>query len=394
MGAFIETDVTTTIHRIADCLALPTNQLTAFGYTNGLLGKVLFWAYYADFAGDETANKHAQTLLTEAIHRVTQPYLGRNYPKELAELGIFLEYARANNVIEIETNELLSGSDFLLTNVMKSALERRDFDPYTGALGPGFYFLSRVASQDSVRQSIADLVVGLRAIAVTDQVGHLFWPSKLFGDDRIYLGLSHGSAALILFLCRAVELGIQADLAADTIRRAVGFLFVQKQNYQQVGSYFPDILSEKPERSRLGLCYGDMGTGYSLLRAAQVLKDTLIEEEALEVLTFSATRRTTTESGIRDAGILYGASGTALIFDKVYELTGQPEFDEAARYWYERITDFATYDNTTAGFQGVFNQHFSHTNTSFIEGIAGIGATLMKYSQRDNYSFDELIWLL
>lgn len=394
MESFIETDVSTTVHRIAQSLASPTNQLTTFGYTKGLLGQVLFWSYYAHFADDKDAQKRAQTLLVESIHRVTQPYTGHSFTKELAEFGIFLEYASANGLVELNTNALLTGPDQLLATAMTDALDRRDFDPYTGALGPGYYFLSRAASQESARQAIDQLVLGLHRIAVMDEVGHLYWPSQLFDDDRVYLGLSHGSAAILLFLCRAIELGIQVDLASSMVRRSVGYLLVQQQNYQQVGSFFPDIVHEKPAQSRLGLCYGDLGIAYSLLRAGQVLNDHLIEEEGLTIFCFSATRRSPAESGIRDAGILYGASGTALLFDKAYELTGQPELDEAARHWYEQIPDFATHNNATAGYQGVFNQHFPHTNIGFMEGIAGIGATLMKSAERDNYSFNELIWLL
>jgi lantibiotic modifying enzyme len=394
MEAFIETDITAAVHRIARSLASPANSLPAFGYSKGVLGQVLFWSYYAYFADDSTAQERVKTLLVESVQRVTQPYAGHSFTKELAEFGIFLEYANANSLVELDTNALLTGPDQLLAATMTDALNRRDFDPYTGALGPGYYFLSRAASQESARQVIDQLVVGLHRIAVADEVGHLYWPSQLFGDNRVYLGLSHGSAAILLFLCRAIELGIQVDLASGMVQRAVGFLLVHQQNYQQIGSFFPDIVHEKPAQSRLGLCYGDMGVAYSLLRAGQVLNDHLIEEEGLAVFTFSATRRSPAESGIRDAGILYGASGTALLFDKAYELTGQPELDEAARHWYDRIPDFATHDNATAGYQGVFNQHFPHTNVGFMEGIAGIGATLIKSTQRDTYSFDELIWLV
>lgn len=394
METFTQTDTAGAIHRIADCLATPATDLTGFGYANGLLGNVLFWAYYACFADDDAAGERAHTLLTEAIRRVTQPRNTRNFTKELADFGIFLEYAKANNVIDADTNALLKGADLLLSNTLRDALDQQNVDPYNGALGPGQYFLSRVSSHDSARRQVGELVVGLRRSAVTNGAGHLFWPSKLFGDDRVYLGLSHGTAAIIVFLCRAVELGIQADLAADTIRGAVGFLFTQKQDYQRVGSFYPDIAGAAPQRTRLGLCYGDMGVAYSLLRAAHVLNDALIDGEARAVFTFSASRRTPADSGINDAGILYGAAGTALLFDKAYALTQQPVFDEAARYWYESIPRFAVHDNATAGYQGVFNQHFPHTNIAFMEGIAGIGATLMKYTERDNYSFDELIWLL
>lgn len=389
----MHTDVAPTVHRIADCLSNPAGELTSFGYANGLLGTALFWTYYAHFANDDSGNERSRRLLTEAIRCVTQPYTGRNFPKELAELGIFLEYAKANNLLDIDTNMLLTGADQLLAKTVKECLARRDFDPYSGALSMGSYFIGRLPSQDSARVHMAELVVGLRQIAVTNEAGQLYWPSQLFGDDRIYLGLSHGTAAILVFLSRAVESGIQASLATDTIQRAVGYLLAQQQDYRQVGSFYPNIVGETGQPTRLGLCYGDMGVAYSLLRAARVLNDASLEQQARTIFTVSATRRSPATSGINDAGILYGAAGTALLFDKAYELTGQPDLDEAARYWYERIPEFAVHHNATAGFQGTFNQHFPHTNWAFMEGIAGIGVTLMKYAQRDNYSFNELIWL-
>ncbi|GAB4022757.1 lanthionine synthetase LanC family protein [Spirosoma koreense] len=394
METFLETDVTTAVHRIARSLALPTSRLTSFGYANGLLGQVLFWLYYADFADDEAAGERAQALLMDAIERVTQPYKGHNYAKELAEFGIFLEYARANNLIEFDTNLLLNGPDALLADTLITAFERRDFDPFTGALAPSFYFLRRLATNRAVRSHLARTVMELNSSAKLDPDGNLFWPSKLFGDDRVYLGLSHGSAAIILFLTCVIEAGILVSTATDVLRRSIGYLLTHRQDYRIVGACYPDIVGEQPQRSRLGLCYGDMGVAYSLLRAARVLNDSEIYGEALTIFSIAASRRTPDRSGIQDAGILYGAAGTALLFDKAYELTGQLVFDEAARYWYERIPGFAVHDNPTAGYRGVFNQHFPHTNIAFMEGIAGIGAALMKYTQRDNYSFDELIWLL
>ena len=393
MEMILEEKAVLCLEKIAECLTLPDNKLTTFGYSNGLIGKSLFFTYYAAFTENTKYNDWASRILTASIKKVTEPYEGKSFYKELSELGIFLEYARANNIIELETNNILSGIDKMMEDMLEKAMEAEDFDPYTGALMCGSYFLGRSKSKSQLTPILEKITIWLDKISKKDYQGNVFWVSKLFDKNNVYLGISHGLAAIMIYLCRVYEMGIQRELIKEMLLNTSEYILKNELNFATSGYHFPNIVNEEKGRTTLGLCYGDMGIGYSLLRAGILLKNDRTTKQALSIFHNCASRKKLSEAGIKDAGILYGASGVALMFDKVYEMTQMREFYDTATDWYERIIDFSSNENLTAGFKGNFNQHFNHTNIAFMEGMVGIGCTLIKYSDRENYSFDELIWL-
>jgi hypothetical protein len=91
---------------------------------------------------------------------------------------------------------------------------------------------------------------------------------------------------------------------------------------------------------------------------------------------------------------LFGASGLALMFDRIGQITKDPDMKETAEFWYQEILK---YDYTTDGFTGLasgFSQRYKPTNLAFSNGITGIGCGLIKGLNPDRVNFDDLIWLL
>lgn len=381
------------IDDIASCLLSPANRLQGFGYAQGLLGKVLFFLYYGAYTQEEKYTDLAGILLQKAVANTTKDYQGHNYYKDLAELGIFLEYMLANELIDSDTNQLLSTIDSTQAKWMAESLAAENLDPYNGALVGGLYFLSRSRSTDEAYEHLKNLTESIMKLSV-EEGGGLYWYSTLKGSKEVYLGISHGLAAILIFVCRMYELKVFPEACRKTIKGAIYYLLLQRRDDDKKGYYFPDIVGKDAGKTKLSLCYGDLGVGYSLLRAAEVLKDESIKQTAIQILIHSARRRSPEDSLVKDSSILYGASGVALMFDKVYALTNNFTFSEAANYWYEKVPTYATHEDSPAGYKSRYNQNFHHTNISFKEGIAGIGCTLIKYTERNNYSFDELIWLL
>ncbi|PWK18081.1 lanthionine synthetase-like protein [Arcicella aurantiaca] len=394
MEMLLEEKAVLCLDKIAECLTLPENKLSTFGYTNGLIGKVLFFTYYGAFTENNKYNDWAGKILSASIKKITEPYEGRSFYKELAEIGIFLEYAKTNNIIEIDTNAILLGIDKIMEEVLEKAMKTEDFDPYTGGLMAGMYFVARSNSKADVEPILEKITLWLNLIAHTDAQNNTYWVSKLFDKNNIYLGISHGLAIVITYLCKMYEMGIQPTLVKKMLLSSTEYLLSKKLDFVAKGYHFPDIVGDENGRTSLGLCYGDMGVAYALLRVGELLQNERLSSESIQIFKNCATRNDFPKAGIKDAGILYGASGVALIFDKIYEMTGITLFYDTATDWYKKITDFAVHENATAGFKGNFNQHFKHTNIAFMEGITGIGCTLIKYFDRENYCFDELIWML
>ena len=278
---------TTTIGKniadIAACLALPENQLQEFGYSGGLLGKALFFLYYGAYTEDNTYLRGAGKLLNQSISKLAGPYKGRNYYKEAAELGTFLEYMKTNGLVDDSSGKILSAIDEAQAKGIEEALTLNTFDPQNGALVGGLYFLARSRSSEAARCQLENLALALIALSLQDPCGNLYWRSQLFSSGNIYLGISHGMAIIVLYLCRMCEMDILADRCRETMHKAVSYMLSHQQDYQRDGCFFPDIVGETPSKTRLGLCYGDMGVGYSLYRAGGVLNDDRIRQKALQV---------------------------------------------------------------------------------------------------------------
>ncbi|GGD74514.1 hypothetical protein GCM10011514_43210 [Emticicia aquatilis] len=381
------------IDQIADVLQNEREILSNFGYTKGLLGSAVFFYNYAKFKDEPVFAQIAESFIEDSLTRLNSNMIkNEKLGKDFAELGMFLEYAQTQDWCEFDNSEIIGYTDSYFAAFANNRLSRGDFDPYTGGLLSGHYFLHR--SGEVQRINISVIIKQLEKLAVSDNNNGLYWKSKLFDDDRIYLGLSHGLAAIIVFLCSAIEKDIEIDTCQKLIVGAVNYIQSHQQSVELKGCFFPDIVGEA-DKGRLGLCYGDMGVIYALYRAGMVLKDEVQKKHAEALMIQTTTRKTVEANGIRDAGILYGASGVALIYDKMYRLTDNSIFDDSANEWYNSIINYqkkTSKHQSNLGFEGFFNQHFAHTNYSFMEGIAGIGTTLMQSIDRSAI-FDKLIWL-
>ena len=76
-------------------------------------------------------------------------------------------------------------------------------------------------------------------------------------------------------------------------------------------------------------CYGDLGPGYALLKANRVMNVPAWDAVCREVLDNCLMRRK--EDNLTwDASIVYGASGLAAFFEKIYNLTGDIRYKQAA----------------------------------------------------------------
>jgi len=89
-------------------------------------------------------------------------------------------------------------------------------------------------------------------------------------------------------------------------------------------SFFPNIVLAKPSKeenkkqSRLAWCYGDLGTTYTLLKAARAINNEQLEQQALYILKKSTERKSIESSLVKDAGVCHGAFGIALIYHHLY----------------------------------------------------------------------------
>ncbi|MDN5424063.1 MAG: hypothetical protein L0G07_11745, partial [Chryseobacterium sp.] len=308
----------------------------------------------------------------------------------LAHIGRYLIFCENNGLLSVSSEEYLLNLDQILFGLMKSKINIKDFDSGTGALAAGYYYLARLKSGSDVQEQLIFLINSIDEAAFQDDTGDYYWkcPSLY---DRIYLGISHGSSLIISFLTSVCEAGLEIQLCEKIIRKATAFLIKQYRESDYKG-LFPNMIGDAIEPMQFALCYGDLGIGYALLRASQLLKDSDTADFANVILN-DCLLRTKEDNLTLDAGIFYGASGLAITFDKLGTLSGDIRYIQRADYWNQQILTYATHSNDFAGFKSRLLEDNILWQISFGWGILGIGMTLMYFDDASLPSFADLTFI-
>jgi hypothetical protein len=348
------------------------------GVLQGISGKSLFYIYASQYRhGDSGCYRRAIAALEVACEMTDAGVAGRFPIMEWCEFGKYLQFLQRKLILPFDITPHLRRLDTLIGDEMQSSIGRRNFDPHIGALAAGFYFLGRPAEDEKTPAWQEHLLQGLQDFFVPDGPAGLGLSSAIGDADQAYLGLSHGIAGLLIFLCELQLKGGDARVCRSLLRKAVDTLLKYRYDYNEVGCWFPDRIDPKVTRTSLYLSYGDVGIGYALFRTARALCDPQLELLAMTILQTCGVRRTRTDTNIRHAGLESGSSGLASVFRKLHAITGIPELPAAADFWTEKTLDQAGTANDQAGFEFVFNQNQPHNNFCLTGGIMGIGISLM-----------------
>jgi lantibiotic modifying enzyme len=380
------------IKEICETVTTHHEQLTSFGFSRGYLGISVFNYLYAQHSGDKSYLNKARLSFDQACDMIDGDP-DKSYPQDFAELGVVVHYLYEAEVIDLEPNIFLSDIDTILLRKMRYELSQRNIGGFVnGALGYGLYFLQRCRyDYEQFQPIVAELVQGILQCAIHVESG-CYWASHLTPQkEATYLSMPHGSAAILLFLAKAVEMNLfSAGPLSDITHKAIAYIKAHEAHGQHY--HFIDIVQE-PNKSRLALCYGDMGIGYMLLRAGTAFRNEVWRQEGLVLLRNCAARKSQPETGVLDASILFGATGLALMFDRIGQITGETLMTDAAEFWYNEILKYGHAEGGYAGFKAAYNQWHTHTNLAFSEGIIGIGCGLIKSLNPGKVNFDDLIWL-
>lgn len=381
-------DITAALH------GKDTGVLHNASYETGLLGYALYFAYLSRYTGKQEHIETSQEYFSKAISALDFRNFQRIYDTDsldghLSHIGRFAHFAMQHNLLEIDAENYLQQLDSVLFDLLKSKVSIKDFDSLSGAMASGFYFLTRMRNGMAVEQQLEYLVNSLQNFAEKDNDGDYYWKSPSL-YNRVYLGISHGSCLLISFLASAYELGIARETCRNTIEKAVAFVRKQYRKSPYKG-LFPNMIGDPIEPMQFALCYGDIGNGYALLKAALILEDSGMRAFADMVLDDCLTR-SKEDNLTLDASIFYGASGLVIAFAKLADMTGDVRFAERRDYWYDQIAAYKIAENNYAGFASRLDES-ELWNVAMGWGIIGIGLTLMAYSDKQLPPLDKLTFI-
>lgn len=389
------------IKEIAEVLInLPDSEVESISLMSGKTGIALFLYYYARFIESEKYFDHATRLLKNIFDEINDGKVYHSFAGGIAGIGFTINNLSANDLIVSDNNDPFESIDAYLSAYMMKDIKNGNYDYLHGALGVGLYFLSSL--NEKREKNLERLIEKLESISHKNDDGSISWisPMQHNGDQMAYnLGLSHGLASIIGFLARAYEKQICVEKTIKLLSGAVSFLIKNKQDFKEHLSFFPNwvIKGGYPQTSRLAWCYGDLGIAFSLYYAAGVVSKEEWASTALEILKYSTERRDLLKNGLKDAGLCHGTAGVAHIFNRLFNMTKLPHFQEAAGYWFEKSLEMAKFFNGFAGYQSYIydtNEEINYVNNAgFLEGVAGIGLSMMGAVSSFEPGWDEALLL-
>ncbi|MGX5855023.1 lanthionine synthetase LanC family protein [Dyadobacter jiangsuensis] len=353
-------------------------RLNRFGFRNGYLGISVFCYLYGLHTGQKSHLRQSAKYFDIACEAINiDPTI--SFPYDLSDLGIVCQYLVRGGVLNLSPNVFLEDVDQFLLKRMRFEVDQNNIMGFSrGAAGYGLYFLHR-ASYDphSSKIILAEFFSAVRDHADFDksEYDNPHSPDSPDSSDPLdELNLSCGAGSVILLISRMAESGWIIDSEMALIcNRLVEF-----------------ILSKYPCHSDLAktFCFqqGNLGIGYALLRTGAAFHQPRCSEKGEQILRQCANAIVLESASLANTSMRNGFSGAALVFERAYKLTRKDLFNHAAEFCFKALLEFEAPQQDVVP--------LVEPDLSFMDGIAGEGAGLIKAIDRQNIDFGELLWLI
>jgi len=383
------------IDEIAAVLVAAPNS-TEIGLYAGKAGVSLFLFYNARFKNDTAMHQKATDLMDSLFAQIEATFRPPlSLCSGIAGVCWTIDHLCKQEVLDANPNELLSDIDEYIYQAAHYDLNRGHFDFLHGAIGMMLYLIKR-----NCRDYLDHLVRVLNNVAVWDD-GCAKWQSMIRHEEGALgfnIALSHGSSAIAIVLCKILQMMPKNETVKRLLEGTVGYILDQEISVTQYGCYFPAFSIESQQeffKTRLAWCYGDLGIGLAIWQAGLHLHNQAWIEKGMEVLLHSARRRGLMDNKVVDAGICHGTAGIAQIFNRLFRSTIQIEFQEAANYWCMETLKMAKFDDGFAGYKSWYTPEHGgwQCKDNLLDGIAGIGLSLLSFVMHNDPAWDECLLL-
>ncbi|MGN8056104.1 lanthionine synthetase LanC family protein [Pedobacter sp. 22163] len=350
----------------------------------GSAGVLLYAILYNEILDDSFFDELPLGIINQIMDIVSgRDGVSPSFCEGLSGIGWLLIFLKEIDYVDFDTDDFLADTDLYLNSFLDVFIQESKWDTLYGYIGIGFYFLKRMN-----RQSLEKIVFALNRTIVTQSTG-MAWErfEPYFSKNIIDMGLAHGNSGIIVFLSECYKNGILRDTCRKLISNVLNFYLSQRQDFYNIGSFWKDFIpahdgyreNDEPKFSKLAWCYGDLTILNALHQAAVTLSDhqnsNLLKAMAIE----TSKRRDFDDSLVKDAFCCHGSSGIMLLFQELYERTGEIAFQESAEYWLSvTLSAFGKQEKQLMALKDPFSEY----KFELLEGISGIGCALLNRTQR------------
>ena len=335
------------------CAKQIENKQKNIGIVQGSAGLALCCAHYYTITQDGKYYQWMEKLLLDASDNSNRNFsLGYGLAgfawsiKQIAELDLL---EGVNDWISAINTQLIAG--FVIR------ARQRDVDFFSGLAGILHYFLltGSIPKIEDFANAFIEIIDKMIKSNDFRKVGYDSEGNQL---KVINLGIPHGIAGWVLLLLIIKEKNIHDT--SSQINSLVNALLSYRHSKDK-SCVFPSIIFENEivDAHHIGWCYGDLVTSYTLLKAAYALDRKDLEELAFEIIDRTLNR---TDIDVDELNLCHGYISVSVLFQKLYNLTGQARFDELSKKWHSQAEEvfkkgYAEYQET-----GKHSEYFEETS--------------------------------
>ena len=366
--------------------------------STGAAGLAVCHAALARAGHDRRAGDLACARLDEAVDALGS---ARMVPSLFAGFtGIAWAAELVDRLLDEEDEDRNDGIDHALAGwVDRYEGDDLPYDLIHGLTGLGAYALTRWPRPGAVR-CLAGVVDQLARRARQDEAGTYWWtsPTLLPGPRKqqhpeggVDVGVAHGIAGVIPLLARVQALELCNETVGPLLDGAVRWLSAHVADTPS-GPVLPAFLptgSRWSGPARTAWCYGSPGVSAALLLAALDARRSAWYELAVS-LGLEAVGRPLEETGVTDAGFCHGSAGVAHLFNRLSQLTGMREFEDAARLWFERTLQACAVPLGDGTSPAAATAAVPWRGAGVLEGAAGVALALLAACTDDEPVWDRM----
>ena len=392
------------IQQIAEITGKEYKSLEHIGVLGGQSGVALFQFYCSKYFDDDTYSEKGVEIISNCVDMINSGYSFPTYCNGIAGFGWTLQHLVNQDFISLDLDELLNPFDDFLLSQMQHEFKAQNYDVLHGALGYGLYFLKRyeslpesIKNNSTHKEFLVYVVDKVEEMAIKDGDG-LKWESVLDiekGNKGYNLSLSHGMSSIIYVLYKLFYANIEKERVASLIRGAIKYI-KSTQNLDGDLSQFPSwVESGVPieYKSRLAWCYGDIGIAKAFEWSGKILDDLVLKRSASIILDSASKRKEPENTNVIDSGYCHGSFGNAHIFQQLGLQYKKKQFQETSTFW---LRDGLSKHKSNSN--AMYQQWNGMTKTwyssiSLLEGISGIGLTMIDFLSAKESKWDECLML-
>lgn len=378
------------IEEVARALDVGPESLPSAALVDGAAGRAIFFAYLGDAWPGHGYDERAAVYLEHAIDELSRQQMSEALYVGFAGIAWTFEHLQGRFVEADEEDPNLSLDETLHTLLDKGQWDQ-EFDLIRGLAGLGVYALERLPRAIAAK-NLSLIVERLTELAV-ERDGGLTWLSKpelMIPETRaehphgyFNLGVAHGVPGVVAILAGACAAGVVRHVAQPLLDGAWRWMMANRLT-RDAETTFPYWVRDgaEPNPTRNAWCYGDPGAATTLYWAARAVGNDAWARQALAIASRSADRPVE-RSGCVDAGLCHGTGGLALIYNRLWQETGDERFAETARLWCGETFKLRRPGIGLAGYESYIPRPSAPRelvwtgDPSFLTGTAGMALSLL-----------------